>query len=191
MQNRTPLADGIDRLDPLLSSLSGKTAVFIFTDGTFQRIEPKKLWPMDAIKKVAEKHPDTCFYFISSAKPGKPQKLLNDMAGVNVCSRVIPFDEVYKNPVYGGGILYLVDSTKEVVTTSETRFVGVEVGNIHFDFDKSDILPQYATSSTSWENSCRTLRKQRWPWPASPTMSAMKNTTFICLRDVPKVRPII
>ncbi len=144
VQNTTPLADGIDRLDPLLSGLSGKTAVFIFTDGTYQRVEPKKLWPMDAIKAVAEKHPDTCFYFISSAKPGKPQKLLNDMAGVNVCSRVIPFDEIYKNPIYGGGILYLVDSTKEVVTMAETRIAGAKVGNIHFEFDKSDILPQYA-----------------------------------------------
>ena len=145
VQNRTPLADGIDRLDPLLSSLSGKTAVFIFTDGTYQRIEPKKLWPMDAIKKVAEKHPDTCFYFISSAQPGKPQKLLSDMSGVNVCSRVIPFDDVYKNPIYGGGILYLVDSTKEVVTTAETRITGAKVGNIHFDFDKADIRPEHAS----------------------------------------------
>ena len=66
------------------------------------------------------------------------------MAGVNVCSRVIPFDEIYKNPIYGGGILYLVDSTKEVVTMAETRIAGAKVGNIHFEFDKSDILPQYA-----------------------------------------------
>jgi len=145
VQNPTPLADGIDRLDPLLSSLPGKTAVFIFTDGTYQRIEPKKLWPMDAIKKVAEKHPDTCFYFISSAKPGKPQNLLNDMAGVNACSRVIPFDDVYQNPMYGAGILFLVDSTKEVVTTTEKRFVGVEVGDVPFAFAKADIEMQYAS----------------------------------------------
>ena len=144
VQNPTPLADGIDRLDPLLSSLSGKTAVFIFSDGTFTRTEPKKLWPMDAIKAVSEKHPNACFYFISSAKPGKPQKLLNDMSDVNVCSRVIPFDEVYRNPVYGGGILYLVDSTKEVVTTAETRIAGAKMPNIQFEFDKWDILPAYA-----------------------------------------------
>ena len=145
VQNRTPLADGVDRLDPLLSSLSGKTAVFIFTDGTYQRIEPKKLWPMDAIKKVAEKHPNTCFYFISSAQPGKPQNLLNDMAGVNSCSRVIPFDDVYKNPIYGGGILYLVDSTKEVVTTTETRIAGAKAGNVQFAFDRADFEPQFAS----------------------------------------------
>ncbi len=145
VQNPTPLADGIDRLDPLLASLSGKTAVFIFTDGTFNRVEPKKLWPMDAIKNVAEKHPDTCFYFISSAKPGKPQNLLNEMAGVNACSRVIPFDDVYGNPMYGAGILFLVDSTKEIVTTTEKRFVGVEVGNVQFEFAKADIQPQYAS----------------------------------------------
>jgi len=144
IQNPTPLADGIDRLDPLLSSVSGNTAVFIFTDGTYQRVAPKKLWPMEAVKAIVEKHPGTCFYFISSAQPGKPQKLLEDMAGINACSRVIPSDDVYKNPVYGGGILYLVDSTREVVTTTETRIAGVKVDNVRFEFDMSKIQPQYA-----------------------------------------------
>jgi len=143
VQNPTPLADGVDRLDPLLSSLSGKTAVFIFSDGTYQRVEPKKLYPMDAIKAAAEKHPDTCFYFVSSAKPGKPQTLLNDMAGVNACSRVIPFDDLYNNPMYGAGILYLVDSSKEVVTTTETRIAGAKADNVRFEFAKADVLPQY------------------------------------------------
>jgi OOP family OmpA-OmpF porin len=144
VQNPTPLGDGIDRLDPLLSSLEGRTAVMIFTDGTFQRTEPKKLWPMEAIKAVAGNHPETCFYFISSAESGEPQKLLDDMAGVNACSRVIPFEDVYRNPMYGAGILFLVDSTKEVVTTTETRIVGAEVNDIRFEFDKSAIQMQYA-----------------------------------------------
>ena len=50
VQQSTPLADGIDRLNQILSKLSGRTAVFIFTDGTYQRVEPKKLWPMDAAR---------------------------------------------------------------------------------------------------------------------------------------------
>jgi OOP family OmpA-OmpF porin len=142
VQQPTPLADGIDRLNPILSKLSGRTAVFVFTDGTYQRVEPKKLWPMDAARQVAQDH-DVCFYFISSAKPGKPQKLLDDMAGVNACSRVIPFDDVYKKPVYGAGFLYVVKSTEDVVTTTETRIAGVKMPDIRFEFNKFDILPEY------------------------------------------------
>jgi OmpA-OmpF porin, OOP family len=142
VQQPTPLADGIDRLNPILSKLSGRTAVFVFTDGTYQRVAPKKLWPMDAARQVAQDH-DVCFYFISSAKPGKPQKLLDDMAGVNACSRVIPFDDVYKKPVYGAGFLYVVKSTEDVVTTTETRIAGVKMPDIRFEFNKFDVLPEY------------------------------------------------
>lgn len=142
VQQSTPLADGIDRLNQILSKLSGRTAVFIFTDGTYQRVEPKKLWPMDAARDVVQNH-DVCLYFISSAKPGKPQKLLEDMAALNACSRVIPFDAVYRNPVYGAGFLYVVDSTKEIVTATETRIAGVKMPNVHFEFGKYDVLPEY------------------------------------------------
>jgi OOP family OmpA-OmpF porin len=142
VQQRTPLADGIDRLNPILAKLSGRTAVFIFTDGTYQRVEPKKLWPLDAARQVARDH-DVCFYFISSAKPGKPQKLLDDMAKVNACSRVIPFDDVYNKPMYGAGFLYVVKSTENVVTTTETRITGVKIPDVRFAFNKFDVLPEY------------------------------------------------
>jgi OOP family OmpA-OmpF porin len=142
VQQTTPLADGIDKLNPILSNLSGRTAVFIFTDGTFQRVAPKRLWPMDAARDVVQNH-DVCLYFISSAKPGKPQKLLEDMAALNACSRVIPFDDVYRNPVYGAGFLYVVDSTEEIVTTTETRIAGVKMPNVHFEFDNYDVQPKY------------------------------------------------
>jgi len=142
VQQPTPLADGIDRLNPILAKLSGRTAVFVFTDGTYQRVEPKKLWPIDAARQVAQDH-DVCFYFISSAKPGKPQKLLDDMAKVNACSRVIPFDDVYKKPMYGVGALYVVKSTQDIVTTTETRIAGAKMPDVRFAFNKFDILPEY------------------------------------------------
>ncbi|MEN8808251.1 MAG: OmpA family protein [Desulfobacterales bacterium] len=142
VQQTTPLAEGIDKLNPILAKLSGRTAVFIFTDGTFQRVAPKRLWPMDAARTVVENH-DVCLYFISSATSGKPQKLLEDMAALNACSRVIPFDDVYRNPVYGAGFLYVVDSTKEIVTATETRIAGVKMPNVHFEFGKYDVLPEY------------------------------------------------
>jgi outer membrane protein OmpA-like peptidoglycan-associated protein len=45
--------------------------------------------------------------------------------------------------VYGAGFLYVVDSTKEIVTTTETRIAGVKMPNVHFEFGKYDVLPEY------------------------------------------------
>ena len=130
----TPLAEGIKKLDPILAKLSGKTAVFIFTDGTFT-YGIHKLHPMDMAKNLVEKY-NVCFYLVSSATKPKAEKLLVNMASLNECSRVIGFDQLYKNPVYGAGPLYVVDSKVDVKTTSELRIVGVKADNVLFEFDE-------------------------------------------------------
>ncbi|UCD32827.1 MAG: OmpA family protein, partial [Desulfobacterales bacterium] len=132
----TPLAEGIKKLDPILAKLSGKTAVFIFTDGTFTH-GIHKLHPMDMAKNLVEKY-NVCFYFISSAATPKAEKLLVDMASLNECSRVIAFDQFYKNPVYGAGLLYVVGSKFEVKTVSELKVVGAKTDNVLFEFDGAD-----------------------------------------------------
>lgn len=134
----TPLAEAFTALDPILAKLSGKTVVFVFTDGTYtyNRVTQKR--PIDTIKPLVEKY-DVCFYFISSASSSEAQKLLNDMAALNECSRVVSFDAYYQNPVWGQGVLFVVDSTVEVQTVMERKVVGVEVNDIVFAFDQVDI----------------------------------------------------
>ena len=134
----TPLAEGIKKLDPILAKLSGKTAVFIFSDGTFTSVTsgiPKH--PVGMARNLVEKY-DVCFYLISSAATPKAEKLLADMASLNECSRVIPFDQLYQNPVYGTGPLYVVDSKVEVKTVSELKVVGIKPDNVLFKFDGVD-----------------------------------------------------
>ena len=133
----TPLAEGIKNLDPILANLSGKTAIFIFSDGTYQ-LGGQKLRPLDMARNLVEKY-NVNFYLISSAKTPKGEKLLTDVAALNEGSRVIPFDALYQNPVYGLGPLYVIDSRVEVETISESKIVGVKTENVQFEFDEVDV----------------------------------------------------
>ena len=134
----TPLAEGLAALDPILAKLEGKTVVFIFTDGTYTYNRVTKRRPLDEAKPLVDKY-DVCLYLISSATTDKAGKLLDDMAALNECSRVVPFDALYKNPVWGQGVLFIVKSTVDVVTTTEQKVVGVEVRDINFRFDQKAI----------------------------------------------------
>ena len=134
----TPLAEGLAALDPILAKLEGKTVVFVFTDGTYTYNKVTKKRPMDEIKPLVDKY-NVCFYLISSATTDKAAKLLDDMAALNPCSRVVPFDALYKNPVWGAGALFIVKSTVDVVTTTDKKVVGAKAENITFRHDQTAI----------------------------------------------------
>jgi OOP family OmpA-OmpF porin len=134
----TPLAEGLAALDPILAKLEGKTVVFIFTDGTYTYNRVTKQRPMDVAKPLVDKY-NVCLYLISSATTPKGEKLLADMAALNECSQVVSFDAFYENPVWGQGVLFVVDSTVEVETITERRVVGVEVRDINFTHDQVEI----------------------------------------------------
>ena len=136
----TPLAEGIAKLDPILAKLTGKTAIFIFTDGTYTYNRVTKQRPLDAAKALAAKH-NVCFYLISSATTPKAKKYLDDMAALNECSRVIPFEALYHNPVWTVGALFLVKSTVSVETVTEKRVMGAKVRDINFAWDQKAIKP--------------------------------------------------
>jgi len=137
----TPLGDAIKNLDPILAKLSGETAVFIFSDGQFTLSQPK-IWPVPTARDLASKY-DVCFYLISSAAGPKGEKLLQDIASVNTCSRVIPFDAVLDRPEYTAGALFMVKDFALVETELVSKVVGIEADNILFGFDKSDIQPEF------------------------------------------------
>ena len=92
---------------------------------------------MDMARNLVKKY-NVCFYLVSSATTPKAEKLLADMASLNECSRVIAFDQIYRNPVYGAGPLYVVDSKVEVKTVSELKVVGIKADNVLFEFDGVD-----------------------------------------------------
>jgi OOP family OmpA-OmpF porin len=138
----TPLGNAIKNLDPILAKLSGKTAVFIFSDGQFTLSQPK-IWPVPAAKEIVSKYNNVNFYIISSAQTPKSKKLVNDLAAVNPGSRVVTFDAMLSRPEYMTGAIYVVRDRALVETQLISKVVGVELDSILFDYNKADIRPEY------------------------------------------------
>jgi OOP family OmpA-OmpF porin len=128
-QSPPMLQTGLMKLEHLLG-LAGRTEIFMFSDGkhsTYPELEPP---PLTQARMLAKKF-DICFNIVSSATDAKARKLLDDIAAVNSCSQVIDFDTAYNRPEHLLGKLYM-----------DTRANGFN--NILFDFNKSNIKPQYA-----------------------------------------------
>ena len=135
----TPLVEGLERLDPILTKVSGRTVVFVFTDGNYKLPASKKR-PLEVVKALTAKH-DVCFNVISSAGLEKDIRMLESLAGVNMCSRVIPFNWLLGHPNRTTGALYTVKSVPFVVTQTETKVTDIRVQNITFAFDEPNIRP--------------------------------------------------
>jgi len=138
----TPLGAAIRNLDPILAKLSGKTAVFIFSDGQYTGYSSGPKSPVPAAREIASKH-DVSFYIISSAQTPKGKKLVNDLASVNASSRVVSFDALLSRPEYMTGAIYVVRDRALVETQLVSKVVGVELDSILFDFNSSAIRPEY------------------------------------------------
>jgi OOP family OmpA-OmpF porin len=138
----TFLSQTLRRIEPVLQGVSGKTVVYIFSDGTYSQIEGIRQ-PEDYTRDFANKY-NVCFYIIGAPQDNIAQKRLNDMAKANACSRVISFNKFIENPEYTTGALYTVKATERIVTTTETRIVGLNVDNVQFGFDQAGIQSSYA-----------------------------------------------
>ena len=137
----TPMQQALANIDPILAGTSGRTAVFLFSDGKFNH-DRKFKWPWDQAKELAQKY-DICFYILSTADEKKAEKTLERIAEANECSRVIPFVTYVKRPSYTASALFVVDSQKELVTVTEAKVVGIKADDILFGFDNETVPAEY------------------------------------------------
>jgi OOP family OmpA-OmpF porin len=141
-EGATFLPRAIRNLEPVLQGASGKTVVFIFSDGTFSEM-PGLKDPGDITTELAEKY-NVCFYVIGDNNSSlRAQKRLEDMGKSNECSRNISFAKFVENPQYNTGALYVVKTTSEVQTLTEMKAAGAAADNIMFDFDSAMLKPEY------------------------------------------------
>ena len=140
-EGNTFLPRALRSLEPVLQGASGKTVVFVFSDGVYSDIAGMKD-AGDVATELAAKY-NVCFYIIGDGNTNLNQKRLQDMAKANECSRLIPFAKYINNPQYNSGALYVVKTTSEVVTVSDMKAVGAKGVNILFDFDSVAIRPEY------------------------------------------------
>ena len=132
----TPLRSGLQKLEDILKPLSGRTAVFVFWDGEYTGPNPA-----ETAKKLSRTY-DVCFYVISSAKPEREATLKQDIATLNSCSRVISLADFFNRPDYTSGALFDVKATEQVVTTTDTKIVGLNVDNINFATNKTELAAE-------------------------------------------------
>ena len=137
----TLMQQGLLKLDGVLSGLSGRTVVFLFTDGSYSQMPGSKK-PKEIAKELADKY-NVCFYVISTAKGDQEKAVLKAVASINECSRVVPFDQVFEKPVYLAGALFVIETRIEKFLTTTYRLADVKIDNILFDFDSIQIRPEY------------------------------------------------
>jgi len=137
----TLMQQGLLRLDGVLSGLSGRTVVFLFTDGSYSQMPGSKK-PKDIAIELAQKY-NVCFYVISTAKGDQEKEVLKAVASINESSRVVPFDQVFEKPVYLAGALFVIETRIEKFLTTTYRLADVKIDNILFDFDKVQIRPEF------------------------------------------------
>jgi OmpA-OmpF porin, OOP family len=133
----TLLVDSLSKLRGVLAGLTGKTVVFLFSDGEYTPIPGMKK-PVEIAKEIAGKH-DVCFYVISTAEGALQKDILKAVASINQCSRVVPFDYLLGRPEYMTGALFQID-VKNIETVKTVDYLaGFKVDNVQFDFNSSDI----------------------------------------------------
>jgi OmpA-OmpF porin, OOP family len=135
----TPLVEALENIDPILAKVSGRTVVFLFSDGSFKLPASKKR-PLEVVKTLSDKY-DVSFYVLSTADRDKNVQMLRSLVGVNARSRVIPFEWLLGHPYRITGALYTVKSIAFVSEKTETVVTGVTVQNITFDVDEPNIRP--------------------------------------------------
>ena len=137
----TLMQQGLLKLDGVLSKLTGRTVVFLFTDGSYSQM-PGSRKPADIARGLADKY-NVCFYIISTAKGDMEKDVLKAVASINECSRVVPFDQVFEKPVYLAGALFIIETRIEKFLTTTYRLADVKIDNILFDFNSVQIRPEY------------------------------------------------
>lgn len=132
----TFLTEGLRRLDSILKTLEGRTSVFIYTDGSDTNKGGRMTKPSAIAEELAKKH-DVCFYIISTADDYYSKDLFTKE--LNFCSRTIGFNDFMDRPVYNSEALFTVKATKEIITVTDKKVVGIKTKSFLFDFDNTDL----------------------------------------------------
>jgi OOP family OmpA-OmpF porin len=129
----TFLRGGMAGLDPILADLSGRTIVYIFTDGQMSD-QPGFPAPSVTAKNLAAKY-DVCFVVIDTDDAAGPQQAeIDKIASTTGCSRLIPFSDLLGKPEYTTNLLYMLKKVEAPMGVT-----GITVEDILFAFDSSEI----------------------------------------------------
>ncbi|GAB7080266.1 OmpA family protein [Megalodesulfovibrio paquesii] len=131
-QRLTPMGPGLMELRPVLDSLSGKTAIFLLSDGEHN----KGIDPVAEATAIYNTYPNVCFHVVSFADSEYGKSVLEAIAALNDCSCGV---------VEGTQLRSDATALENFVKCALYDLVNVCDGevimfrSIQFDFDKSNI----------------------------------------------------
>ncbi len=137
-----PIQRALRELDRILGPLPGRTVVFIFSDGQMTQVSRERELPVGIAKELAVRY-DVCFVVVGSAESAKEKRVLENVAWVNECSRLVPFDALLEDPDYVEGALYAVEERLVEKLATDEKIIGCRTDNILFDHNKSEIKPEF------------------------------------------------
>jgi OOP family OmpA-OmpF porin len=142
--NMTPLGNAIASLDPTLSSLSGRTAIIIVSDGA-KNIGQDTL---AAARALRAKYPEVCFDVISLADSQKGRETLSQVNQLGNCtyadgkelaSSPAAIDKFAKDVFYSVEVKEVKKEVVEVPTAIQVPPPELSLKTVLFEFDKSTL----------------------------------------------------
>ncbi len=79
---QTPMGDGLNKVDPVIAGLSGKTALIILSDGDSNLGSD----PVQQAKDLNAKYPNLCIHVISFADTANGKKVVEQIRALNGCT---------------------------------------------------------------------------------------------------------
>jgi len=130
----TPMGVGLESLDKVLSGLSGRTAVVLFSDGDSN----VGIDPVVVAKQLQAKYGDkVCFSVVSFADNKHGEQVLKEIANLSKCSCFVLGEEILRNQAareaFLNCVLFDTMGGDEVIIFR----------SIYFDFDKYNIKREF------------------------------------------------
>jgi OOP family OmpA-OmpF porin len=138
----TLMVSGMRRLAKVMDTLSGRTVVFLFTDGSHSDAGATES-PLDLAKQIAQKH-DVDFKIVSTTDIKTNIEMMEMVASINEASTVIPLEWVINRPEVFTGAIFALEEDYVITATTRDKVVGFKLDQIEFGFDKSDIDIDFA-----------------------------------------------
>ena len=138
----TLMVSGMRRLSKVIDTLSGRTVVFLFTDGSHSDAGATES-PLDLAKKIAQKH-DVDFKIVSTTDIKTNIEVMEIVASINEASTVTPLEWVINRPEVFTGAVFALEENYVITATTRDKVVGFKLDHIEFGFDTSDIDIDFA-----------------------------------------------
>lgn len=141
----TPMGFGLDKIDPVLSSMKGRTALIVFTDGDSNYGND----PVAEAKALYAKYPNLCIHIVSYADKDHGKEVVAQIRALKGCTVVgdpmaLEGGEgmnQFVRDVFYETVPEQADAPRAMMPAPAGACETITLGNMDFAFDKYMIVP--------------------------------------------------